>query len=78
VGRQAGKSTDTGFDSEIYTYAWSRGLFAGLSVEGAVLSIDESSNGSYYSQSGITVDEIIRGGKTPSSARKFKSALSNY
>ncbi len=78
VGRTAGKRTDTGFEAEIYTYAWSRGLFAGLSVEGAVLSIDKSQNGSYYSQSGISVNEIVRGGKTPSSARKFKRALTNY
>ncbi len=78
AGRQAGKHTDTGFEAEIYTYAWSRGLFAGFSVEGAVLSIDKSSNGSYYSQGGISVNEIIRGGKTPSSARTFKSTLTNY
>jgi lipid-binding SYLF domain-containing protein len=78
VGRQAGKRTDTGLDAEIYTYAWSRGLFAGLSVEGAVLSIDNSANGNYYGQSGISVDQIIRGGKTPSSARRFKSALTDY
>ncbi len=78
VGREAGKRTDTGFEAEIYTYAWSRGLFAGFSVEGAVLSIDKSANGNYYGQSGISVDQIISGGKTPSSARKFKSALTNY
>jgi lipid-binding SYLF domain-containing protein len=80
VGRQAGKSTDTGLEAEIYTYAWTRGLFAGFSVEGAVLRIDEKANANYYGKSGISVDDIVRDryGKSPSSASKFRNALTNY
>jgi len=48
AGRSAEASTDAKFDAEIYSYARSRGLFAGLSLEGARLAPDGSANRGYY------------------------------
>ncbi len=48
VGRNAEASTDLKFNAEIYSYARSKGLFAGLSLEGARLAADEKSTGKYY------------------------------
>ncbi|WP_153555942.1 lipid-binding SYLF domain-containing protein [Roseimaritima sediminicola] len=48
VGRQGGIATDGQLGAEIYTYSRSRGLFAGVSVDGSVLQMDRFANGLYY------------------------------
>src|SRR4030095_9792549 len=48
VGRRAGASTDSELKAEIYTYSRTSGLFAGVSLAGSVLDIDEESNAAYY------------------------------
>lgn len=44
VGRNAQASTDGQLKAEIYSYSRSRGLFAGVALDGAVLSIDHRAN----------------------------------
>jgi lipid-binding SYLF domain-containing protein len=46
VATEAG--TDTKFNSEIYSYSRSKGLFAGVSLKGQKVEIDKSSNLSLY------------------------------
>lgn len=53
VGRSAEASTDIRFDAEIYTYAKSKGLFAGVSLEGARLAPDGKANQTFY---GVAVE----------------------
>jgi lipid-binding SYLF domain-containing protein len=48
VGRNANSSTDAQLKAEIYSYSRSRGLFAGVALDGAVLSIDHDANASVY------------------------------
>jgi lipid-binding SYLF domain-containing protein len=48
VGRQASAATDITFKSEIYSYSRSRGLFAGLALDGASIQIDNRANTAYY------------------------------
>src|SRR5262245_38644959 len=48
VGRRAGAATDAELKAEIYTYSRSRGLFAGVSLEGSALQIDDAANVAYY------------------------------
>jgi lipid-binding SYLF domain-containing protein len=48
VGRSAEGSTDLRLDAEIYSYAKAKGLFAGISLEGARLAPDEKANEQYY------------------------------
>lgn len=48
VGRQASAATDITFKSEIYSYSRSRGLFAGVSLDGASLQIDNRANAAFY------------------------------
>lgn len=50
VGRQASAATDITFKSEIYSYSRSRGLFLGVSLDGASLTIDNRANAAYYGQ----------------------------
>lgn len=48
VGRSAQASTDAQLKAEIYSYSRSRGLFAGVALDGAVLSIDDDANQRNY------------------------------
>jgi lipid-binding SYLF domain-containing protein len=49
VGRQAMAGTDGKLQAEIYSYSRSRGLFAGVAIDGATLRIDHGANAEYYS-----------------------------
>jgi len=48
VGRQASASTDTQLKAEILSWSRSRGLFAGVALDGAVVAIDRKANATYY------------------------------
>lgn len=48
VGRSSSATTNTKFDSEIYSYSRSKGLFAGLALNGSKLSVDADANKAFY------------------------------
>jgi hypothetical protein len=48
VGRQAAAATDAGLKAEIYSYSRSRGLFAGVAIDGSMIEIDRQANAAYY------------------------------
>lgn len=48
VGRQAMAATDAQLKAEIMSYSRSRGLFAGVAIDGATMHIDQGSNAEYY------------------------------
>ncbi len=48
IGRQGAVGTDGKLQAEIYTYSRSRGLFAGVSIDGSVLQVDQLATGQYY------------------------------
>jgi len=52
VGRQTAVATDGQLQAEIYSYSRSRGLFAGVSIDGSVLRMDQLSTGAYYRSPG--------------------------
>jgi lipid-binding SYLF domain-containing protein len=77
VGRQGSAATDMGFNAEIYSYARTRGLFAGIALDGSVVSIDKSANSALYGKSGVTATEIFSGQApaAPASAQRFLDRL---
>ncbi|WP_342647288.1 lipid-binding SYLF domain-containing protein [Mucilaginibacter sp. CSA2-8R] len=75
VGRSSTASTDHKLEAEVYSYSRSRGLFAGISVNGSNLSIDKSANASFYG-SGVTSQQIFETNKSSASAVvSLKAAL---
>jgi|GEM_PF-200819 len=60
VGRSAGASTNADFNAEVYSYSRSRGLFAGVSLEGGRINIDQEANWRYYDQTGLDAYDILR------------------
>jgi lipid-binding SYLF domain-containing protein len=48
VGREAAAATDGRLQAEIYSYSRSRGLFAGVALDGSMLQIDAAADANYY------------------------------
>ncbi|MDE2449719.1 MAG: lipid-binding SYLF domain-containing protein [Gammaproteobacteria bacterium] len=78
VGRQASASTDQAFNAGVYSYSATRGIFAGLALSGAALTIDDSSNAELYHHPGLLASDIISGAvrSNDDSARRFETAVS--
>lgn len=75
VGRDATAQTDAMLHAEMLSYSRARGLFAGISLEGATLRPDGDTNRELYGHDS-TNREILTGDfKTPSAAAKFERAL---
>ena len=60
VGRQGEASTDISLNAQILAYSRAKGLFAGLSLEGASLRIDNDANKDFY-RTTVSRDDMIRG-----------------
>lgn len=59
VGRQAAAATDVELKAEIYSYSRSRGLFAGVALDGSVLSVNANANAAFYGTLGIGPYDIL-------------------
>jgi lipid-binding SYLF domain-containing protein len=75
LGRDASAQTDAQLQAEMLSYSRSRGLFAGVSLEGATLRPDGETNRELYHHD-TTNREILTGDfETPAVAKKFERAL---
>ena len=79
VGRMAQASTDGQLRAEIYSYSRSRGLFAGVALDGAVLSIDHRANARAYGRD-TTPRAAFEGRvkKAPPTVVDFRDRLEEY
>ncbi|HXE89810.1 MAG TPA: lipid-binding SYLF domain-containing protein [Terriglobales bacterium] len=77
-GRTATAATDVVMRAEILSYSRSRGLFAGVSLEGSTLRQDNGPNKSLYGRE-ISAREILREGKVgvPSAGQALVSLLNS-
>jgi lipid-binding SYLF domain-containing protein len=75
-GRTAAADTDVVMRAEVLSYSRSRGLFAGISLEGSTLRSDGSANRKLYGRS-LSAKEIVREHKVgvPASGRELISLL---
>jgi SH3 domain-containing YSC84-like protein 1 len=75
LGRDAAAETDAMMHAEMLSYSRSRGLFAGISLEGATLRTDSDADKELYRRA-IGNREILTGRvKTPALAAKFERTL---
>ena len=76
VGRHASAGTDWKMNTEMLTYSRSKGVFAGLTLEGAVVQQDDDSTRAIYGKN-MTFHKILSGkASTPKSADAFMKAVS--
>jgi len=59
LSQGASATTNFKFESEIYSYSRSKGLFAGVSFKGGILTYNESVNESLYGMANINTDHIF-------------------
>ena len=77
VGRHTGAATDLKFRAEVYSYSRSRGLFAGVALEGAGVTMDRKANAAFYGSPSITPEQIFAssGNAAPDAANNFVQIL---
>jgi lipid-binding SYLF domain-containing protein len=81
VGRTAKASTDAQLQAQILSYSRSKGLFAGISLSGVVISPDNDANMALYAHN---AKEILSGGNLtppiviPPATRPFQQAVARY
>ena len=77
VGRQASAATDATFKAEVYSYSRNKGVFAGLAIDGSVISIDDKADAAFYKKPGILSGDVLSGSITSDdeSARRFMAAV---
>jgi lipid-binding SYLF domain-containing protein len=73
VGRQTAMATDGQLKAEIYTYSRSRGLFAGVSIDGSVVRTDPLATSAYYHSAGPGQPMVI-----PPAAQQLTQQIAAY
>jgi len=75
VGRQGEASTDASLNAQILAYSRAKGLFAGLSLEGASLRVDRDANKDFYGAT-ISTEDMVRGiARTTPAGTQWTSTL---
>jgi lipid-binding SYLF domain-containing protein len=78
VGRQATAETDALLTAEILTWSRSRGVFAGVSLQGATLRPDKSANTEMYQQTWAIKDIVNSGLEPPAAGKDLIKLLNKY
>jgi lipid-binding SYLF domain-containing protein len=78
VGRSASAQTDAFVSAEILSYSRSKGLFAGVSLEGATLRNDMDENEILYGKRWTSKQILGSGAKMPEAASKLIAVLNKY
>ncbi|MEO7775325.1 MAG: lipid-binding SYLF domain-containing protein [Steroidobacteraceae bacterium] len=75
VGRSG--EVAAGVNAEVYAYSRSRGVFAGVALDGTAITIDNGANGRYYGKRGVLASDIMSGAVTKDSenVRRFLAAI---
>ena len=71
TGRRAEAATDAQAKASIYSYSISKGLFAGVSLEGSVISVSVKRNSEYWGKTVKAYDAL----KTPAKGAKIQPLL---
>lgn len=79
VGREAAASTDVSMNAEILSYSRSKGLFAGISLKGSVVSADKSDMEDTYGK-GVTAVQVLAAGngRAPAEVQVFANKLGEF
>jgi lipid-binding SYLF domain-containing protein len=78
VGRDATAQTDALLTAEILSWSRSRGLFAGISLDGSTLRNDIDENEAMYGQRWDSKQILTSGAKPPAAASKLLAELNKY
>jgi len=77
-GREAEAATDVTLGAEILSYSRSKGLFAGVSLEGSVINQDEKGNKRIYGREISPKEILLNGVAVPPAAQPLASVLNKF
>lgn len=77
VSKTKSATTDYKMEAEIYTYSHSRGLFAGVSINGSNLGVDKDANYNYYGEASSPEDIFADAKSNAEAVKILKGALAN-
>src|SRR5262245_3804948 len=79
VGREAAASTDASMNAEILSYSRSKGLFAGISLKGSVVSAEKSDMEDTYGK-GVTALQVLAASnsRAPNEVQVFANKLGEF
>jgi lipid-binding SYLF domain-containing protein len=80
VGREASAVTDADLQAEVYSYSRTRGIFAGLAVQGGAVSVDYDANAAFYGRDITRAEEVFKGTglPDPAPAPRLRQAITSY
>lgn len=78
VGRTATAETDAMLTAEILTWSRSRGLFAGVSLQGATMRSDQDANNELYGSKLLNKDIVLSDRAVPDASKKLHDLLNKY
>jgi lipid-binding SYLF domain-containing protein len=68
MGREASAITDADLQAEVYSYSRTRGIFAGIAVQGGAITIDYDANAAFYGKDISRAEEVFQGAGLPDPA----------
>lgn len=78
IGRTTTAETDAAMRAEILTWSRSRGLFGGVSLQGATMREDEKANQDLYGKPMKNSEIVLKGTPAPGPANKLLDLLNKY
>lgn len=78
VGRSSTASTDYKLEAEVYSYSRSRGLFAGITINGSNLGIDKKGNANFYGNYATSADIFAMSKSNKESVAVLKETLKTF
>ena len=78
VGRDAGAATDIQMRAQILSYSRSRGLFAGVTLNGSTINQDRDANERFYGKPYTTSQIVFDGMGSNDAASEWKATLTKY
>jgi len=78
VGRSSTASTDYKLQAEVYSYSRSRGLFAGITINGSNLAIDKNANTNFYGEKTSSQDIFASNKNNTDGVKILKDAIDAF
>ena len=78
VGRSSAAQTDAQLHAQLLTYSRAKGLFAGVSLDGATLRPDDDANKDMYGKTMSNQDIVMGSGQPPANAARLIAALNKH
>lgn len=75
LGRNSTANTDYKFEAEVYSYSRSKGLFAGISLAGSAITVDEKANSEFYGENLSAADVFQNNVSSDGSVLSLKREL---